>query len=174
MGKFSVTQGQVTPKQIVLSGPKSNLSESLCLNSSASLKKIQSKMKVLGPSQHFSQCKSVEAFGCHGNQGFWSNLSQNIMQPFPHPNDATKKKLIMFVQLSSEIFNFESVNDERQTIAILYAHLVSLLLRWAKKVSCWEFSYQSKFHINADSNRVLFVMVFVSFSKYCHLLMIPE
>ena len=22
---------------------------------------------------------------------FWSNLSQNLMQPFPHPNDATHK-----------------------------------------------------------------------------------
>ena len=30
------------------------------------------------------------AFGCHDNQ-FWSNLPQNLMQPFPYPIYATYK-----------------------------------------------------------------------------------
>ena len=38
---------------------------------------------------------------------FWSNLPQNIMQPFPIPSEATN--LIKTGQLASEIFKFESV-----------------------------------------------------------------
>ena len=46
--------GQATPKRIVLSGPKSNSSEILCLSLlSASLKKMRSKLKALSCPQHF-------------------------------------------------------------------------------------------------------------------------
>ena len=38
----------------------------------------------------FSPYKSMGAFGCHGNQ-FSSNLPPNLMQPFPHSNDASNK-----------------------------------------------------------------------------------
>ena len=34
------------------------------------------------------------------------------MQPFPHPSDATHKILIKTGQLASEIFKFESVDDD--------------------------------------------------------------
>ena len=42
---------------------------------------------------------------------FWSNLIQNLMQPFPHPNDATHKiwsRLANWLQryLSSNVWNF--------------------------------------------------------------------
>ena len=40
---------------------------------------------------------------------FLSNLSQNIVQPFPTPSDATHKILIKTGQLAVEIFKFESV-----------------------------------------------------------------
>ena len=40
----------------------------------------------------FPHYKSTGVFCCHGNQ-FWSNLPQNLMQPFPHPSDATHKFL---------------------------------------------------------------------------------
>ena len=60
MGKLFVAQGQVTPKQIVQSDPKSNSPEILCLSSlPASLKKIKSKNKALGSSQQFSHNKPV-------------------------------------------------------------------------------------------------------------------
>ena len=48
IGKIFFTQGGVTPKRLVLSGPKSNLSEILCLSSfPVSLMKIGSKWKAL-------------------------------------------------------------------------------------------------------------------------------
>ena len=59
---FFVSQGQVTPKRIVQSGPKTNLSEILCLSFlPASLMKIKYKMKALSCSQHFFHymCKSM-------------------------------------------------------------------------------------------------------------------
>ena len=42
--------------------------------------------------------------------GFWSNLSQNLMQPFPHPNDASYKfdqhwpTGLRDIQVSSELW----------------------------------------------------------------------
>ena len=54
MGNIFGAQGQVTPKRMVRSGPKSNSSEMLCLSwLPASEKKIQSKMKALSCPQHF-------------------------------------------------------------------------------------------------------------------------
>ena len=38
----------------------------------------------------FPHYKSMGVFCCHGNQ-FWSNLPQNLKQPFPHPTNATHK-----------------------------------------------------------------------------------
>ena len=38
---------------------------------------------------------------------FWSNLPQNLMQPFPHPNDATRKIWSRLANwLSSKVWNF--------------------------------------------------------------------
>ena len=61
---FSV-HGQVTLKRIVRSGRKSNLS--MILSTSSKFEEDPIKMKVLSFEQHFSHCKSVGAFGCHGN-----------------------------------------------------------------------------------------------------------
>ena len=44
---------------------------------------------------------------------FWSNLSQNLMQPFPHHND-TSYKIWSIGQLASEIFKFH-LNYDRMT-----------------------------------------------------------
>ena len=52
--KFFVTQGQVTPKWVVWSGPKSNSSELLCLSwLLATLMMIRSKINELAWRQHF-------------------------------------------------------------------------------------------------------------------------
>ena len=52
--KIFVTQGQVTPKWVVWSGPKSNSSELLCLSwLPATLMMIRSKINELAWRQHF-------------------------------------------------------------------------------------------------------------------------
>ena len=48
---------------------------------------------------YFPHYKLMEAFSCHDNQ-FWSNLPQNLMQPFPHPIDATHKILLRLANWS--------------------------------------------------------------------------
>ena len=59
---------------------------------------------------HFPHCKSMGAFSCHGTE-FWSILPQNLMQPFPHPNNATHiiwSRLANWLQryTSSKVWNF--------------------------------------------------------------------
>ena len=45
---------------------------------------------------------------------------RELMQPFPHPSDATHQNLIKIGQLASEIFKFESVdNDEEGRLKII-------------------------------------------------------
>ena len=69
MEKNFVAQGQVTPKGVVRSGPKSNSSEILWRSPlPANLTKIRSKMKSL--SFYFSHCKSMGTSGCHGQHSF--------------------------------------------------------------------------------------------------------
>ena len=41
----------------------------------------------------FPHCNSMGAICCHGNQ-FLSDHAQNLMQPYPHPNDASDKILL--------------------------------------------------------------------------------
>ena len=49
----------------------------------------------------FPHYNPMGAICCHGN-----DLIQNLLQPFPHPNDASNKIGL----LVAEIFMFESVN----------------------------------------------------------------
>ena len=49
------------------------------------IKNNREKVETLLP-----QYKSIGTFCCHGNQ-CWSNLSQNLMQPFPRHNDVSYK-----------------------------------------------------------------------------------
>ena len=75
MGIFPDAQGQLTPQSLVRSGRISNSSEMLWMFSlPASMKKIRSKMKALEWTPEFR-----------------SDLAQNLMQPFPHPNDGSDK-----------------------------------------------------------------------------------
>ena len=109
MGIFPHAQGQLTPQSLVRSGRISNSSEMLWMFSlPASMQKIRSKMKALEWSQHFPHFNPIVAIRCHGHQ-FRSDLAQNLMQPFPHPNDGSDKISL----LVSEIFEFENVH--RQT-----------------------------------------------------------
>ena len=58
--KIFVIQGQVTPKWVVWSGPKSNLSELLCLSClPATLMMIRSKMNDLAWRQHFPDLAKI-------------------------------------------------------------------------------------------------------------------
>ena len=57
---FSDAQGQITPESVVVSGRISNSFKLLCISlSPARMKMIQSKMKELECSQHFSHYKSI-------------------------------------------------------------------------------------------------------------------
>ena len=91
MGIFPDAQGQLTLQSLVQSGRISNSSEMLWMFSlPASMKKIRSKMKALEWTQHFPHYNPMGAIRCHGHQ-FRSDLAQNLMQPFPHPNDGSDK-----------------------------------------------------------------------------------
>ena len=60
---FSDAKGQVTPELVVLSGRNLNSFKLLCMSSSpARMKIIQSKMKKLERSQHFSLYKPMGIF----------------------------------------------------------------------------------------------------------------
>ena len=63
MCKIFIIQGQVTPKRVVRSGPKSNSSEILCLSwLAATLMMIRSKMNELAWRQHFPIISLWEIF----------------------------------------------------------------------------------------------------------------
>ena len=72
MGIFQDAQGQLSPQSLVESGPNSNLSLS---SLPASMKKIQSKMKMLACSHHFPHYNPMGAIRCHEHQSsdpIWS------------------------------------------------------------------------------------------------------
>ena len=88
MEKIFIAQGQVTPKWISRSGPKSNSCEILWLSLlPASLTKIRSKMKSLSPpGQHFPHYKSIGAIikALKGKylKSQWSNLARISISDF--------------------------------------------------------------------------------------------
>ena len=67
------TQGQVTPKWVVWFGPKSNSTRGF--------------MPVLVTSNFDDDLIKNE----QASMEFWPNLPKNLMQPFPHPSDATHR-----------------------------------------------------------------------------------
>ena len=83
--KFSVAQGQLTPKSVMESCRNSNSFELLWLVLlSARMKKIHPKMKVLEWSQHFSNYKSMGIFPDAQGQLTHKSLVQScrISNPF--------------------------------------------------------------------------------------------
>ena len=119
MGIFPDAQGQLTPQSLVRSGQISNLSEMLWMSSlPASMKKIRSKMKALACSQHFPHynLKGYGSYPLPWKPEFQSDLAQNLMQPFPHPNDASDKiwlRLAHWLQRYSSLKMF--TDTDRQT-----------------------------------------------------------
>ena len=90
MGIFPDAQGQLTPQSLVRSGRISNSFEMLWMFSlPASMKNLRSIMKALECSQHFPNYNPMGAIRCQGHQSF--DLAQNLMHPFPLPNDALDK-----------------------------------------------------------------------------------
>ena len=49
-------------------------------------------MKALEWSEHFPHYNPMGGIRCHGHQSF--DPAQNLMQPFPHPNDGSVKILL--------------------------------------------------------------------------------
>ena len=77
MGIFPDAQGQLTPQSLLRSGRISNSSEILYMSSlPASMKKNQSKMKVLECSHHFPNYNPMGAICRHGNESFNPTLSK--------------------------------------------------------------------------------------------------
>ena len=91
MGIFPDAQGQLTPQSLVRSGRISNASEMLWMFSlPASMKKFRSKMKALEWTQHYPHYSPM-SYPLLWTPEFRSDLAQNLMQPFPHPNDGSVK-----------------------------------------------------------------------------------
>ena len=83
---FSDAQGQLTPKSVMESYRNSNPSMLLWLVLlSARMKKIHSKMKVLGWSQDFPHYNPMGAICCHGNQSSDPNLPKTSCSQSPTP-----------------------------------------------------------------------------------------
>ena len=74
------------------SGRNSNSSEMLCMSSlPASIKKDRIKNNREKVETSFAPLEVNWGFLLPWKQEFWSNLPQNLMQPFSHPSDATHK-----------------------------------------------------------------------------------
>ena len=84
MGIFPDAQGQLTPQSLVRSGRISNSSEMLWMSSlPASMKKIQSKMKALEWTQHYTAFfRRARADNSGVGVGIWSKFE--LIQAFMH------------------------------------------------------------------------------------------
>ena len=134
---FSDAQGQITLVLVVVSGR--NSSKLSCMSSlPARMRLIDTKVKELECSQDFSHYKSMGIFSRRSRAAnsallcpFWSNFElvrdvmnvlvtckyeedQNLMQPFPHPNDGSDK-ISLRLSLVAEIFKFENVYRQTHT-----------------------------------------------------------
>ena len=128
MGIFPDTQGQLTPQSLVRSGRISNSSEMLWMFLlPASMKKIRSKMKALECSQHFPHYNPMGAIRCHGHQSSDPIWPQNLMQPFPHPNDGSDKislRLAHWLRRYSSLKMFTDTHTHTETHTQTTARLV--------------------------------------------------
>ena len=74
--KFTDAQGQITLKSVVVSGQNLNSSKFSCMSSlRARMKMIQSKLKELEWSQHFSHYKSMGLFSRRSKAAKFAALS---------------------------------------------------------------------------------------------------
>ena len=128
IGTFPDAQGQLTPQSLVRSCRISNSSEMLSMSSlPVSMKKIRSKMKAIEWSQHFPHYGS---YPLPWTPEFRSDLAQNLMQPFPHPNNGPAKillRLTHWLQRYSSLKMSTDTQTDTQTddgsTGILKAHL---------------------------------------------------
>ena len=85
----------------------------------------------------FSPLKVNGGFLLPWKPEFWSNLPQNLIQPFPHLSDATHK---IWSRLANCLQRYSSLKvwttDGRQTIGILEAHLLSLYYKLTLSAFC--------------------------------------
>ena len=85
---------------------------------------------------HFPHYKSMGAFCCHGNQSFDPICPKTVCSLSPTPVMLHIKFdqdwPTGFRDIRLKVWTTTPDADGRQTIGILYAHLVSLRVRWAK------------------------------------------
>ena len=96
----------------------------------------------------FSQLLPYGSYLLPWKPEFWSDLTQNLMQSVPHPNDASDEILIIIGQLVSEIFMFESVDtqtDTRTQGCRLESHTIS---------SPWAFSSGELINMDNDDDEL--------------------
>ena len=130
IGKFSNSQGHITPKWIIRFSPKSNLIEILCL--------IRKKLKPLRWWQNFSHIKSMGAICCNGNQSSNPICLKTLCNLSSYLIMVHKKSDQDRPTGSRDILRWKC-RWRRQTTddTILIPHR-SLRLRWAKKWKVWQ------------------------------------
>ena len=114
----------------------------------ASIKRIESKTTEKRWRHHFPHYKSMGAFCCHGNQSFDPNLPQNLMKPFPHPNDATHKiwsRLANWLQRysSSKVWNFRHSRASNCKMSGLFRPKIRSVVRSGRNSNSSEILYIS-------------------------------
>ena len=128
MGIFPDAQGQLTHKSLVGSCRISNPFEILWLSLlPARIKKNKLKMKKLEWSQDFPHYNPMGAICCHGE--FWSDLTQNLMQSIPHPNDAPDE---IWLWLANSFQRYSRTDGQTPARVPYYKLTLSLRLWWAK------------------------------------------
>ena len=130
-GKFFRPQGQLSPKSVVRSGRNSNSSEILCMSSlPASIKRIGSKTTEKRWRHHFPHYKSMGAFCCHGNQGFYPICPKTLCRLSPTPMMLQIKfdRLANWLQRysNSKVWNFRISRASNSKMSLLIRPQIKL------------------------------------------------
>ena len=114
MGIFPDAQGQLTPQSLARSGRISKSSEMLWMFSlPASMKKIRSKMKEARVDTTLSPLYPYGSYLLPWTPEFRSDLAQNLMQPFSHPNDGSDKILLRLAHWLRRYSSLKMFTDAR-------------------------------------------------------------
>ena len=117
MGIFPGAHGQLTPQSLVRFGLISNSSEMLCM---FSYEEDPIKNEGARVFTTFSPLKLYGSYPLPWTPEFRSDLAQNLMQPFPHPNDGSDKISLRLANslrryLSSKMFTDTHTDTKTHT-----------------------------------------------------------
>ena len=144
MGIFPDAQGQLTLQSVVGSSRNSNSVETFIVVP-VTYKNEEDPIKNEGArvATRFPRYNSMGAICCHGNEisdPIWPKI---LMQPFPHPNDASDKIWLQSAgPLAAEIFMFERVMGHTNTQAdaglnpIVLAHFMAQVECSGELITC--------------------------------------